>query len=153
MLAVFKKKTAVQSVPPVPPDIPSNVEDRRAEYLDAGQHMRAYATLRFAQLTLFIAVSAGILSALVTKDTLAPKTILKIGGLIVALIFFIFEERSTGFWGHYKDRAKELEEVMHCSQYKRDVKHWMPISATWAARLLFLAAALFWAVSLYRKVP
>jgi len=138
---------------PNPSEVPTDPEDRRAEYLDAGEHMRAYANLRFAQLTLFLAISAGILSALVTKDSLAPRMTLKVGGLVVALVFFILEERSTGFWKHYKDRAKELEVVMQCWQYRPDVKQWMPVSATWATRLLFLAAALFWIVSLYRNVP
>ncbi len=99
MLTIFKKKAA-PITPPNPAEIPADVEDRRAEYLDAGQHMREYGTLRFAQLTLFIAVSAGLLSALVTKDSLVPRTTLKIGGLVVAVVFFILEERSTGFWKH-----------------------------------------------------
>jgi hypothetical protein len=131
-----------------PPEDLVSPDDQRAEYIDASNNMRMCSTLRFAQLTLFLAGTAALLSVLFSKDSVAPKQTLKIAGLVIVAVFFVFEERTTGFWQHYKDRAKVLEEKMGCWQYRLSANHPIPFRATWAARLLFFAAALFWSLSL-----
>ena len=124
--------------------------DPKDEYKDVGDNMRQYGNMRFAQLTLFIAVTAGLLSVLFRSDPpllSLVRYILKIGGLIITFVFLIMEERSTSYWNHYKKRAVELEKQLGYKQYLTRPAGGF-ISATNAVRLLFLFMFLFWAITL-----
>jgi hypothetical protein len=126
-------------------------ENKRAEYLDVSNNMRAYGNMRFAQLTLFIAITAALINLLFGKDPPASARVtvaLKIAGLIIAAVFFIFEESSTSYWRYYKDRAKALERDLGFHQYTDKPKRSIPVPATWGARILLFSALAFWLVSL-----
>lgn len=89
------------------------------EYKGACSNMRTYINMRFAQLTIFLAIT-GLLINEYVKDvsTASPlKTAFQIGGLIVGLIFWLMEERSSDFFHHYRKRAIELEVPLGFEQY------------------------------------
>jgi hypothetical protein len=44
-------------------------------------------------------------------------TLLKIGGILSALVFGYMEKRADDYWRHYMDRACALEEKLGYSQY------------------------------------
>lgn len=119
--------------------------DPKDEYKDLSDNMRHYGNMRFVQLTLFIALTAGLLKAIFTFDpALASlvKFVLKIGGVITAVVFLIMEERAADYWHHFRRRAVELEKQIGFQQYStrlgRDV-----VSATNAARMLYTSILLF----------
>jgi len=82
------------------------------EYKDISQNMRTYSNLRFAQLTLFVAMTAVMLNVLFNGSgpplTETSTLIIKFGGLLVAAVFWVMEERSADFWHHFKKRAIKL---------------------------------------------
>jgi hypothetical protein len=74
--------------------------------------IRYYGNIRFATLTLFAAVVAGLLAISYTSGTLLPKTIktlLEVGGLVATAAFWIMELSAVFVWIHCARRASELE--------------------------------------------
>ena len=126
------------------------------EYKDASSNLRHYSTLRFAQLTLFIATTGALLSLLfkpVTEVGYGPRKGIKLVGLAVVAAFWFFEKRSTSYWIHFKERAKLLEKILSFKQYSaRPVPHKLvfELNATNAVRVLFISVAVFWIVSLVK---
>ena len=55
------------------------------EYKEVCANVRQYVNLRFAQMTLFVAITSGLISTLFLKQqatTIIPKLVIKIGGII-----------------------------------------------------------------------
>jgi len=119
------------------------------EYTDVSANMRQYGNMRFAQLTLFLVLNAALLTITFTSvPPLSPTTtfMLKIGGVVAVIAFWVMEERAADYWHHFCRRAVELEKELDYQQYTnrpaRDL-----ISATNAVRLLYAAVLLFWVMS------
>jgi hypothetical protein len=124
--------------------------DSHEEYRQASENMRAYANMRFAQLTLLSALAAGTLAAVYGQEPPLPetvRTILKVGGIVVTIMFLIMEERAADYWHHYNRRAKELETVLGFKIYstRRKVR---VLTATNASRALHVLLIAFWFSSL-----
>ena len=94
----------------------NNIENYRHEYGEICQFLRHYSNLRFAILTVFFAIIAGL--ALVSfKIDFSPQPkflipIAKIAGFLMTIIFWIFVERTITFAKHYEHRANELEKKL-----------------------------------------
>ena len=122
--------------------------------------MRTYINLRFAQLTIFIAITAGLLNLAFSNTNSCPDPLTNIGiiaakmaGLLSAPIFYIMEHRATDHFHHYKNRAIKVQNENGYSLYlKEKVKGeeksiwriFSAISATQAVRLLFMVVFLIW---------
>jgi len=114
------------------------------EYEDVSNNLRQYTGMRFAQMTLFVAITGGLVSML--KDG-SPFSwlwvIIGVFGVISGGIFWVLEERSVDYWHHFMRRALELEKELGYRQYtgrpKRDY-----VSATNATRLLHAILIVFW---------
>ncbi len=120
------------------------------EYKDLSANMRQYASMRFAQLTLFIAMTAGLFNLLFgSNSTISglPRDIFKSVGILIAIAFWVMEERAADYWHHFRRRAVELESELGYRQYTtRPVRNF--ISATNAVRLLYGVVVIFWLISL-----
>jgi hypothetical protein len=120
------------------------------EYKDVSINMRQYGTMRFAQLTLFVAASGALLLAALKplgEVSGGRRNAVRIGGLILTVIFWILEERSTAYWVLYRERAKYLEKTLGFEQYQRrpnPMRIVFEINATNAMRLLFVSSIIFW---------
>ncbi len=108
------------------------------EYNDVSNNMRVYINMRFAQLTLFIAITAVLINA-VFGDRSTPlsngaSTGLKLGGLITGIVFLIMEIRAADIYHHFKRRAIVLEEKLKFQQYttRREAKILSATNATMA---------------------
>jgi len=124
-------------------------EGAEKEYADLGQNLRHYANMRFAQLTLFTAITAGLAKiALDDSGGASPgaRAALYAAGTIVALAFWVMEERAADYWHHFRRRAMVLEKHLGYRQYS--AKPLRRISATNATRSIFLLACLAWLISL-----
>lgn len=126
-----------------------NKGDPKHEYDQACKSMKEYARMRFSQLTLFIAITAALLTILFSyaKDfTYWPKMILKLGGLAVTFVFLVMEYRSTLYWMHYKKRADWLEEHKLGYELHRTSPGLSLVSATAAVFFLYLFLIVLWLV-------
>jgi hypothetical protein len=122
------------------------------EYKDVSNNVRHYGTMRFAQLTLFVAIS-GALIVLAFKPlaevSYGPRRGIRIAGLVITAVFWILEQRSTVYWIRFKERALYLEEKLGYDQYHmrpRPLRLIVQINATNALRLLFISCFIFWLV-------
>jgi len=123
------------------------------EYKDLSSNMRQYANMRFAQLTLFIAMTAGLLNLLfgsnhTTSDPL--RDVLKGIGILITVVFWIMEERAVGYWNHFRHRAVELERELGFRQYSTRPERTL-IRSSNAARLLYGAIMAFWLTALLMR--
>jgi hypothetical protein len=90
------------------------------EYKDISNNLRFYGNLRFAQLTLFFAITVGLLTVifkLEPKLEPQPKLFLELIGLTITFVFWRMEESSTRMWRHYVDCAQILEKQLDFRQY------------------------------------
>ena len=121
------------------------------EYLDASANQRQFQTLRFAQLTVFLAISGVLLNTLLSPTIQLPaagRYSLKAGGLMVALLFWVHQERTMAYWNHFVKRAAELEVELGFQQYRTRPKSGL-FSSFKAMRLFFLLTAVFWVGSFF----
>lgn len=120
--------------------------DPKDEYLDASNNMRQFGNIRFAQLTLFVGMTAGAITVLFSSGSdLAESNFifLTLGGAAVTVIFYWLDYRTMAYWNHFRVRAMELEVVLGFKQYTTaPVKSFF--SATNAIRILFFGLFLFW---------
>lgn len=128
----------------------ANAGDPKEEYKDLSDNMRHYANMRFAQLTIFVALTGGLIIVLFSKD--APdsplaKAILKVAGIFIAAMFWIMEERAADYWHHFRKRAVELEDLLGYRQYK-DRPTRRLLTATDASRAIYAGAIVFWIIAL-----
>jgi hypothetical protein len=120
------------------------------EYIHASENIRHYQNTRFTLLTVFIAISAGLLSVLSNAHSTSPgylPLILKIAGLATTLLFWILQERTMLYWYHFVERAAELESVLGYKLYSSRPKAGI-VTSSIAIRLFFLVIALFWVATM-----
>lgn len=120
------------------------------EYLDVSENMRQWANIRFAQMTLFAAITAGILAGLFQNGSTqlgVSRIALKIGGIIVTFVFGFLDQRAMIYWRHFRQRAVELEKALGFRQYTSAPTARFLNSAN-AVRVLYLTVVLIWVVSL-----
>jgi hypothetical protein len=66
------------------------------EYLDVSANQRQFQSLRFARITVFVAIAGFLINFLFNGTVSAPvpeRLVLKIGGLLVTLLFWVHQER------------------------------------------------------------
>jgi hypothetical protein len=122
------------------------------EYKELSNNIRFYANMRFAQLTLFSAVTAALLTIVFVREPPleeAARTVLKIGGGIVTFVFWVMEERSNGYGMHFARRIIELEGLLGYRVWQgRRMGTKAIFSATNAVRLMYFFVAVFWLVTI-----
>ncbi|HSR33295.1 MAG TPA: hypothetical protein VLY63_22245, partial [Anaerolineae bacterium] len=94
--------------------------DLKDEYLDASDNIRHWNTLRFAELTIYIALTGALLNAILGKSPPLPPLVsapAKIAGLVVTVLFFVLQERTMLYWYSFIHRAAELEKELGFQQY------------------------------------
>lgn len=124
--------------------------DPKSEYKDASDNIRHFQTIRFAQLTIFIAINVGIISALYGKPTPPPpmtSIILKCAGIVVGLLYWVLQERTMLYWYHFMSRAVQLEEELGFRQYSSRPRAGV-ITGSNAIRAIFVVMIAFWVLVL-----
>ena len=116
------------------------------EYNELSDNMRHYANMRFAQLTLYFALTAGLITALFTvapplSDNL--RLVLKIIGALASAAFGVMEERAADYWHHFCRRAVEIEKSLGYKQYT-DRPTAKLFSATNAVRVMVWGGIPLW---------
>jgi len=90
------------------------------EYKSASDNMRWYSNIRFAQITLFFALTAFLYSEVFSSNNTLPPFMLvglKVVGIASALAFAYMERRADDYWLHFMARACTLEKQLDYKQY------------------------------------
>lgn len=124
--------------------------DPKDEYLEVGANMRQFGNIRFSQMTLFVALTGGLLAVLLQNATLSDmaEITLKIGGAIFTFLFWIMDARAMAYWNHYRERGIELEKKLGFKQYSTSPARKF-FSATNAFRLLYLVIFIYWIITIF----
>lgn len=125
--------------------------DPRDEYLDASSNQRQFQTIRFAQLTVYLAMVGVILNLVLSGSAAVSgivRTMLQGAGLAVTLLFWIHQERTMAYWNHFVNRAAELEATLGFEQYSTRPPARL-ISSFHAMRAFFAILTLFWGTSFF----
>jgi len=118
----------------------------RDEYGHASENIRHYQNTRFSLLTVFIAISAGLLTVLSATSATSPgyfPLILKVAGLLITLLFWLLQERTMLYWYHFVRRAAELESKLGYKLYSSRPEAGL-LTSNNALRLFFIIIAIFW---------
>lgn len=120
------------------------------EYKIASDNLRWYSNMRFAQLTLYLAVIAAISNAIISERISAvtiPSIVLKVGGFLASILFWYLEMRADEYWSHFMNRAETLEKILGFKQYANRPKR--KLRTTYAIRSFITAIGIFWLASLF----
>ncbi len=122
------------------------------EYTELNSHIRHYSNMRFAQLTIFLALTGGLIATVFTKidsSRMLLRIFLDIVGLFLGVIFWIIEESSTTKWKAFKKRGEILEASLGYRQLI-EFPESKPVSATVATRILFIGVLFFWFLAILK---
>jgi hypothetical protein len=125
--------------------------DHKDEYREVSENIRHWQQLRFIAMTVFMAVSAGLMSASFqwkTNLTLITSISIRIMGVLSVIIFWIQDERIVQYWLHYSARAKDLEKDLKFKQYSTTPPRNRIITSGNAMRLLYIMFFVFWTATL-----
>ena len=129
----------------------SNIENLTELYKDVSATLRHYSNLRFAQLTIFIAIIGGLFAVLSSQNSgsaIIPIHAFQAIGILITFAFWIMEERIKRYWDYHRKCAEEIEDRLDLDfhQYKGRPKYRL-ISGRTAARMLFIGIILFWSTA------
>jgi len=114
-------------------------------YKEANTLARHYSNLRFANLTVFLAITFGLLTVVSSKDAL---NWLKLGstitGVIVAILFFTTESGINAYINHFQATAKKIEGQLDFEMWQTLLPQKSFVKATTAMRILYAVVLLFW---------
>ena len=116
------------------------------EYKHLGEDLRHYGILRLARLTLLLGTTGAMITALAT-DTVRANAILfallKVGGLVIALVFAVMDYRSGAHWLRLQQRSNVLAQALGFES-RSIASAWIPLATTGASRALHLFLVLGW---------
>lgn len=118
------------------------------EYKIVGDNLRWYSNIRFAQLTLFLAINAAIFHQVFSVSSLTGilSVLLSAGGIVTAAVFWYLEKRADDYWLHFMRRAEKLEKALKFRQYTD--RPMSKLRTTQVIRLFILLVGVFWVIAL-----
>jgi hypothetical protein len=130
------------------------IEGLRQEYAELRNDLRNHSNLRFTIFAVYLAAIGGLGSiafGLVSPNNGNPqhiKLLGRIAGLVVTLMFFIYELRIQSLIKHCLERGEQIEKLLFYEHIRkrRDWKKWG--SSNWAIGF-FVIMLVFWFVTCY----
>jgi hypothetical protein len=125
-----------------------------AEWKEIRESLRYFGNKRFAQLTVFIAVSGFMVNAHFNQTGLLLHA-LRIVGIVLSILFFIMERRSVEYIDEFVKRGEEIEKeitivkLIHCRPKKTGINKLL--TGTFATYAVYLLVAMFWVISFVLK--
>ena len=128
-----------------------SLEAQLEEFREAGQVHRLHVTLMFGQVTVFLAASAGLLHTLLGDVTQTSARLIGGVGILVSFVFLVHHERVYAYSLAARQRATHLQKDLGLILYQDPPRPTLlPVRATTASRVLYVAAGLFWIYVLVR---
>ena len=81
------------------------------EWKEVRESLRYYGNKRFAQLTVFIAVTGFMVDAFFAKSARAV-ILLPVAGMILSILFLLIERGEVKYWKAFASRGREIEHVL-----------------------------------------
>ncbi|HKO67786.1 MAG TPA: hypothetical protein VJU53_08275 [Burkholderiaceae bacterium] len=120
------------------------------EYKHLGEDLRHYSILRLARLTLLLGTTGAVITAL-ASDTVRAHSVLfallKMGGLVIALVFAVMDYRSGAHWLRLQRRSNVLAQTLGFES-RSIANAWNPLATTGASRALHLFLVFGWIFAL-----
>jgi hypothetical protein len=116
---------------------------RGPEYAEVNQYIRHYSSLRFVMVSVYFAVSAGIVSAgfrlLPASQAMPARTVLAFRclGLGATACFMVYEKRLEELIRFYQRHARKLEGLLGYEAMKTRPQAKLMFGATWVLYGLF----------------
>src|SRR3982750_4837427 len=88
------------------------LSDKTEEYTQLNEAIRHYHNQRFAQLTLWLAITGGLFSVLFGqsyKASLIGTLALKLIGIIASVAFWLMDQRMVDHWRYFWKRLQDIE--------------------------------------------
>jgi hypothetical protein len=127
-------------------------EKLKNEYSEVNENFRHFSSLRFAIFSVYFAVEAAIFSAAFSSGKFGPSAIIfaKVGGLLVTLVFWSYQERVVRLIAHFMQVASKLESKLGYTQISTRPPAKFPIpDINTTTRLFFPIMIAFWIYSLF----
>lgn len=127
------------------------LECLRHEYTEVNEHIRHYATLRFAIMTVYLAAAGGLMSVsfgfLEAHGLNADHVKLagRFGGLLTTVLFFAYELRVQSLIDFRLELGRELEQKLGYKQFAMRPS-WKWYRTHYFARAYFAILVGFWVV-------
>jgi len=123
-------------------------KDPKVEYVELCNNLRHYSNLRFAELTICLAVTAVLINFVYSNNLpLSAKTLFEIAGCIVTVLFWAADISDMFLWTCYIRRAAKMESSLGYNQYSSlpGAPAFLLIRpATLAIWLFYLGLIVFW---------
>lgn len=120
------------------------------EYSEIMQFLRFYGNMRYWILTVFAALTAGVLTyAVKTEIPEEMQLPVKAGGIVIATVFWMAEFSASQAWIYFVRRAAKLEADLGYELYSK-MKHakrnfnFFTLPTTLSVNLLYILAIVFW---------
>jgi len=116
------------------------------EYKECNNNLRHYGNMRFAEITVFFAVNAGLLSRVYNDQRLASPAfeyLISAVGVFFCILFGVMNRRRVSLWVTHYRRAVQLEEVLGFQQHRLRPKDG-PLSNRKAAATVYVITGVFW---------
>jgi hypothetical protein len=127
----------------------------KEEYTEVMAHLRHYSGLRFAVLTVFIAIMGGLLTlsfgvGMSTPDATLAR-VARLAGIVITLAFACFEYVIDSYLLTFGKRANDLEHALGYAVWSQRPTHLRWI-VTLAIGGLYLSVLVFWMFALVRNL-
>lgn len=119
------------------------------EYSEINQNFRHYSALRFAILTVYFAGTGILLSVTfgtTSNTTESLRFLAKVGGLVITIVFLIFEHILNEYLRHFAKVAVELEKSLGYRQFS--TRPAFRVQTRHATYSLYFLLTLFWVYAL-----
>jgi len=128
-------------------------DNLKSEYAEVNQNFRHFSSLRFGIFSAFFAVQAGMITvAFSSQDKFisnAPVSA-KIGGVIVTIFFWMYQERIIRLITHFMKVATDLEKQLGYTQIsKRPPAKFPFFDINTITRVFFPIFIVFWIYTLF----
>lgn len=125
----------------------------KEEYSEIMEYMRFYGNVRFATLTVFAALTGGILTFIFKGDSnLTPllQFVFKIIGIFGTCTFWVAEVSAVILWLHFTVRAVALEKRLSYQIFStmRGAPRFWFMPTTYSVSFLYFSVLVFWLLSI-----
>lgn len=132
-----------------------SIESAQKEYSEVNENFRHFSSLRFAIFTVYFAVEAGLFSAAFKIGEFDPTAVIyaKIGGLLITLVFWGYQERTVRLIAHFMKVAAKLESQLGYTQISTRPPAKFPVpDINTITRIFFPLMIVFWIYALVTQL-
>ncbi len=124
---------------------------KETEFAQIANNIRHWERMRWVSMTVFMAIMAVSLNSYFTiqsKINQFNSYLLRIGELLIVLIFWVQDERIVAYWKAFKQRSHQVERDLQIAVFSTTPARGL-FSAGTAVRVLYALFFIFWLAQLF----